>query len=106
MTATGTYKNKNLKLTVDGKEYTVDVSATAEYYYQPCVMYFKDGTGQPEIEELEINEWSATWYDSDGNEVYDVTGRMEDELNEFLYDSDEWVFPEEPEPECDWDEED
>ena len=44
--------------------------------------------------------------DASGNEVYDVTGRMEDELNEFLYDSDEWVFPEEPELECDWDEED
>ncbi|MBR6403173.1 MAG: hypothetical protein IKS48_07295 [Eubacterium sp.] len=38
------YSNKNLKLTLDDRNYRIEVEAVADYWYQPCVMYFADGT--------------------------------------------------------------
>jgi len=47
-TYSGTWSNKT---------YEVEFTATGNYWYQPCIMYFKDGTGQPEdwdVEDIEV----------------------------------------------------
>jgi len=91
------YNNEELKLTVNGIEYTVNVHATGSYSYQPCVMYFKDGTGQPEDWDWEVEDIEAKWF-LNGNQV-EPTDEMTGELEDYMYDLDldEWVFPQEPE---------
>lgn len=39
------------------EQFKVKFEAISDYWYQPCVMYFKDGTGQPEdwgVEDIEV----------------------------------------------------
>ena len=91
------YENKDLHLFLSGVEFSVDVKATADYWYQPCVMYFKDGSGQPEDEGWEVEDIKATW--SLNNGIVEPTDGMQRALEEYIADLDlsEWIFPEEPE---------
>ena len=105
------YSNKNLNLTLDDRNYRIEVEAVADYWYQPCVMYFKDGTGQPEDEDWEIQDVQSTWYEIDrkGNEtLITPDDDMLECLEDWIYENAEWEFPEDPydEPDYEYDEED
>lgn len=54
-----TYKG-TLVFKHNNESYYADVYATADWYHQPCVMYFKDGSGQPEMDDFEIDELEVT----------------------------------------------
>lgn len=87
----------NVRLTLDDKEYIIDVKATANYWYQPMVMYFSDGSGQPEDEDYEIDSVDSTWYEVDeyGNETQITPDEdMLEDLEDWLYENAEWEFPE------------
>ena len=83
----------------NNESYEATVYAKAKYYYQPCIMYFKDGTGQPEDDELEIesleiislrNEDTDTdWMDKYNNDK-DYREEIEEAIADELYNSDEW----------------
>jgi len=102
----------NVRLTLDNKEYIIDVKAIADYWYQPCVMYFSDGSGQPEDWDYEIENVDSTWYelDENGNKAQITpTEDMLEDLEDWLYENAEWEFPEDPyddppeyEPEEEW----
>ena len=54
-------KDTNCVVCFEGKwsneTFEVEFTAMGKYWYQPCVMYFKDGTGQPEdwdVEDIEV----------------------------------------------------
>lgn len=83
------------------ESYEAEVNAVADYYYQPCVMYFKDGTGQPEdsdfeIDELEIkslyNEDTDTECMSRFNSDEDFKEQIEDAVREELNGGVEWNY--------------
>ena len=92
-----TYENDDLHFEIGGIDYRADVKATADYWYQPCVMYFKDGSGQPEDEGWEVEDFDVIWY-KDNVEI-EPTDEMIVALEDYLYELDlsEWEFPEEPE---------
>lgn len=84
------YKNDDLDITVDGKNYTVDVTARADYYYDAGCMYRRNGDpGDPPESEFEIEEVNAVWHDEDGN-VVEATEEMTDALENYLQDADGW----------------
>ena len=91
------YENKDLQLPIDGKIYHITVNATADYYYQPCIMYFSDGSGQPEDEGWDIEEICATWRLDD--KIIEPDEDLTELLEDYIADLDlsEWQFPEEPE---------
>lgn len=96
------YKNDALELTVDGKDYTVDVTAHADYYYDAGRMYMRNGDpGYPPESELTIEDVDAVWYDTDGKKVDNVTEEMTDALESTLQDEDGWEEDEPPEPDYD-----
>ena len=74
------YTKDDLLLTVGGKDYSVSVKVTADYWYQPCVMYFKDGSGQPEDEGWDVEEVKAVW------KLDGVAVKPTEEMNEALDD--------------------
>ena len=96
------------------ESYEAKVNAKANYYYQPCVMYFKDGTGQPEDDELEIESLEVESLrnedtDTDCMEKYNSDENYKEEIDEaisdVLYESDEWKGKDEPDYEEDYYEE-
>ena len=93
--------NGNLAFKHKEESYCAEVSATANWYHQPCVMYFKDGSGQPEYDEFEIDELTVTslynedaqrdcFQDYTNDEVFKEA--IEYDINDALYemDSDKW----------------
>lgn len=101
-----TYTNSELELTVNGVDYTVDVTAHADYYYDAGRMYMRNGDpGYPPESELTIEDVDAVWYDADGNKVDNVTEEMTDALESTLQDEDGWEEDEPPEPDYDYYEE-
>ena len=100
-----TYTNSELELTVNGVDYTVDVTAHADYYYDAGRMYMRNGDpGYPPESELTIEDVDAVWYDADGKEV-EVTEEMIDALEGYLQDTDGWEEDDPPEPDYDYYEE-
>jgi hypothetical protein len=101
------YKNDALALTVNGVDYTVDVTAHADYYYDAGRMYMRNGDpGYPPESEFEIEDVDAVWYDADGKKVDAITEEMTDALNDALEDVDGWEDCEyEDEPDYDYYEE-
>lgn len=101
-----TYTNSELELTVNGVDYTVDVTAHADYYYDAGRMYMRNGDpGYPPESELNIEDVEAVWYDADGKKVDTVTEEMTDALESALQDEDGWEEDEPPEPDYDYYEE-
>ena len=102
MTCQGHYCNDEIEFEIQGKLYYADVEAECEYTYEPCVMYYKDGSGDPGCEELEVTDVWADWTDENGNAV-EQTEEMESALNDYLnkLDYDKWHlsdnYPEPPE---------
>lgn len=92
---------------LNGETYIAEVKAVADYWYQPCVMYFKDGSGQPEDWEYEINELKIlSLEDTNGIpyiETYNTNKDFKDDVDEAVSDElmemSEWEFPEDYEPE-------
>ena len=83
-----TYESDDFSFEVNGDQYTCEVKAEAEYFYEPMVMYYKDGTGHPGSEELEIEELEIkNVKDIDGN-IVSLTDEMEGAVNDKLYDMD------------------
>ena len=109
----------NTKLSFDGfvivnfenKCFEVDVKGVGNYFYQPCVMYFKDGSGQPEDEDFEIDNFEISEIrNTDKNEVvtdlYINNKDFEEAVSDALYDAyenGEWTGDEPPEPDEDED---
>ena len=94
------YKNDELEITVNGVDYTVDVTAHADYYYDAGRMYMRNGDpGYPPESELTIEDIEAVWYDEDGNKV-EATEEMINALESALQDE-EWETEEPPEPDYD-----
>ncbi len=101
-----TYTNSELELTVNGVDYTVDVTAHADYYYDAGRMYMSNGDPRyPPESELNIEDVDAVWYDADGKKVDNVTEEMTDALESALQDEDGWEENEPPEPDYDYYEE-
>ena len=99
------YKNDALALTVNGVDYTVDVTAHADYYYDAGRMYMRNGDpGYPPESDLNIEDVEAVWHDADGK-VVEATEEMTTALEDYLQDSDEWEENEPPEPDYDYYEE-
>ena len=103
-----TFSDKNITLDTFDKRYRVEVEATANYWRQPCRMYYPDGSGEPEDEDYEIENLQSKWFEIDGSgneKEITPTEEMIDDLYDYLYYSvelDEWDFPENPddEPDC------
>ncbi len=108
--ATKVYYNgvKQFKINANYKdaerEFEVKIdSATANYCYQPCVMYFADGTGQPEYEELDDIEFEIEYIDTDDedfdgidlNNLYDTDKEFKETIDEavsdYLYNESDWL---------------
>lgn len=101
-----TYTNSELELTVNGVDYTVDVTAHADYYYDAGRMYMRNGDpGYPPESELTIEDVDAVWYDADGKKVDNVTEEMTDALENALQEEDGWEEDKPPEPDYDYYEE-
>ena len=92
--------NGNLTFKHNEESYCAEVSATANWYHQPCVMYFKDGTGQPEDDDFEITSLEVESLrnedtDKDCMEKYNSDENYKEEIDEaisdVLYESDEWI---------------
>lgn len=95
------YKNDALEFTVDEKNYTVDVTACADYYYDAGCMYMRNGDpGYPPESEFTIEKVEAVWYDENGNQV-EATEEMTEALEDYLQDTDGWEVDEPPEPDND-----
>lgn len=111
--------NRNSTVTYHGtwsdETFDVEFTATGNYWYQPCVMYFKDGTGQPEdwdVEDIEVTIESIVNV-ATGITVTellpDEIENIKDKIAEACYDGEyEMIFPEDPydEPDYEYDEED
>jgi hypothetical protein len=83
-----TYENDAFSFEVDGDQYSCEVSAEAEYCYEPMVMYYKDGSGYPGSEELEIEKLEIkNVKDVDGN-VVSLTDEMEEAVDNKLQEMD------------------
>lgn len=96
------YENDALDITVDGKNYIVDVKASADYYYDPGCMYRRNGDpGDPPESEFSIEEVEAVWKDEDGN-IVPSTEEMNEALRDKLQDLDGWESEEAPEPDYDY----
>lgn len=98
MRKTLTYSNPEVELVINGTVFSVDVSATAEYYYSPGSMYRSNGDpGDPPESELEITNIESFWtYFDDINDAtveIEPTKDMEAEIEEYLYnlDYDDWT---------------
>jgi len=48
-----------LTVVIDDVEYEGEVFAKGTYFYQPCVMYFRDGTGQLEDEDFNVDDFQV-----------------------------------------------
>jgi hypothetical protein len=102
-----TYTNSALTLIVNGVEYTIDVTAYADYYYDAGCMYMRNGDpGYPPESEFEIEEVNAVWYDAEGEEV-EATEEMTTALEDYLQNADGWESsdPSDEEPDYDYYEE-
>ena len=88
-----------------GRELEVHCIAKGEYWYQPCVMYFKDGSGQPEDEDFEIEKFDIEKVVENGEVVTDydtdeLLELVEEQLfNEWENGTENWKYPEEKEME-------
>lgn len=73
MTSTLTYSNDDLEFSYNGREYSVDVHATAECYYSPGCMYKRNGDpGDPPEYDFEITDIDATWVDITEEDSHEV----------------------------------
>ena len=97
-----------MKLVIENKEYEtkdewyrLTFSAKADYIYEPPVMYYKDGSGYPGCEELEIEEVKITDFEiynpatrdyEPFKPVKEQVAEWEEEIEEYLQDADleEW----------------
>ena len=104
MSKSNIHYNGPLKIEVNGKKYQVEVEAKGTCYYQPCVMYFKDGSGQPEDWDYETDEFKVIElidWDTEEDMLFaynsdpDFKGDVDDAIYDELYDV-EWEFPEDP----------
>lgn len=101
------------------ENFTVEFTAIGNYWYQPCVMYFADGTGQPEdwdVEDIEVTiksiknlETGHTLtsevefnYNFSFEKIEDIKEKIADACYEGEY---EMNFPEDPYDEPDYEEE-
>ena len=85
MTSTLTYNNDDLEFSYNGREYSVDVHATAEQYYSPGCMYRRNGDpGDPPEYDFEITDIDATWSDITEEEPYEV--EPDDGMKQYLAD--------------------
>ena len=83
-----TYENDDFSFEFDGDQYTCEVHAEAEYSYEPMVMYYKDGSGYPGSEELDIEILDIkNVKDIDGN-IVSLTDKIEEAVSDKLYDMD------------------
>lgn len=97
------YQGKTMKLHYEGtvtfnyndKQYVAQVAAKADYFYQHAVFYYKDGSGQPEDEDLEIDTVSVIslnrdWekYNKDAEFKSIIDELIDDEL--YMMDYDRW----------------
>jgi len=92
MMSTLTYNNDDLEFSYNGREYSVDVHARAEYYYSPGCMYRRNGDpGDPPEYDFEITDIDATWYDITEEDSYEVEpdADMKWYLVDLLYDMSE-----------------
>lgn len=97
------YTNSELELTVNGVDYTVDVTAHADYYYDAGRMYMSNGDpGYPPESEFEIEEVDAVWRNTDGEEIT-PTEEMTEALESTLQDADGWEDEEPLDSEPDYD---
>lgn len=97
----------------NGEDFEVKVQAKGRYYYQPCVMYFSDGTGQPEDEDFEVEKFEIVkvldFITKEEVKELEDNEDFKELVEEALYDAwekgtEEWEFPEEPdyEPQEPW----
>ena len=108
-------KDTNCVVGFEGKwsneTFEVEFTAMGKYWYQPCVYYFKDGTGQPEdwdVEDIEVTiksiknkETGIAVTELSSDDVEDIKEKIADACYEGEY---EMIFPEEPEPDYEPDE--
>lgn len=85
------YRNDDLKLTVDGIDYSVNVTAYGTY------VHTKGTYWEPPEDDFEIDDVEATWHDEDGN-VVDESEEMYDALDTYLREEADWDddYPEPP----------
>lgn len=85
------YRNGNLELTVDGIDYSVNVTAYGTY------VHTKGTYWEPPEDDFEIDDVEATWHDEDGN-VVDESEEMYDALDTYLREEADWDddYPEPP----------
>ena len=83
------YSDECFDFEFEGKDYRIELEATAEEYHEPGCMYHANGDpGDPPEDEFELKSVDATWYlitDEDGNELEvtptkEMTGALEDWL--------------------------
>lgn len=78
--------------------YQANVYATASSYYQPCIPYFKDGTGQPEESSFDLDEMEVAELCLEGDnmeytdvtEKYDTDAAFKDAIEEAIWDAIEY----------------
>ena len=85
------YRNDNLELTVDGIDYSVNVTAYGTY------VHTKGTYWEPPEDDFEIDDVEATWSDMEGN-VVEETSEMQDALDTYLREKADWDddYPEPP----------
>ena len=85
------YRNDNVKLTVDGIDYSVNVTAYGTY------VHTKGTYWEPPEDDFEIDDVEAIWHDEDDN-VVDESEEMYDALDTYLREEADWDddYPEPP----------
>lgn len=95
-------KFKSLVLvTFNEREFEVYVNAKGNHYHEPCVMYFKDGSGQPEYDEFEVDDFEIerVYEPAKEKDTTEFEGNkdFEEAVSDALYDewergSEEWIY--------------
>lgn len=85
------------------KEYEVEFLARGSHWHQPAVLYYKDGSGSPEEDEIDVDEVTIESVIYDGEDIVNnlsqkLIEKLEEEITDKIYDGDyEPIYPPDPE---------
>ena len=84
------------------KTYEVEFSAKGTHWHQPAVFYYKDGSGSPEEDEIDVDEVTIESVVFNGSDITsdlspELIEKLKEDITDKIYDGDyEPEYPDEP----------
>lgn len=85
------------------KEYEVEFLARGSHWHQPAVFYYKDGSGSPEEDEIDVDKITIESVIHNGVDILDnlpegIIEELEEKIEDAIYDGAyEEIYPPDPE---------